>query len=171
MRFKLKYQFKTGRLIGDWRNFGRLKVMIQDILPRKFNNVYYDKQIKAESVCIAFKDTMILVGHRECDNGGVYKHIIYDDGSPDNSANDMEMFFPDYKTIAEYVTDYTYLFSIEDEEYFLVNLNTEENICGFEYENYKTHRHVNPKYRVFAEMTAFHLYTWYRNNYFCGKCG
>ena len=27
------------------------------------------------------------------------------------------------------------------------------------------------KHHIFAAMTAFHLYDWYRNNRFCGRCG
>lgn len=145
--------------------------MIQDILPKKYDNTYSDKAIEQESVCLVFNENMVLVGHRACDNDGEYRHILYDDGTPDNSANDMEMYFPRFKDIAEHVKEYTYLFNVDGEDYFLVKLNTDEAVSGFDYENYKEHRHVNPKYRVFAEMTGYHLYVWYRDNRFCGRCG
>ena len=35
----------------------------------------------------------------------------------------------------------------------------------------RAHRRLHPKHTVYAEMTAWHLYVWYRDNQFCGRCG
>jgi NAD+ diphosphatase len=32
-------------------------------------------------------------------------------------------------------------------------------------------RKAQPKYRAFAAITGYHLYGWYRDNRFCGRCG
>ena len=42
---------------------------------------------------------------------------------------------------------------------------------GFESVKLSEIRRKKPQHRVFAAETAFHLYGWYRDNAFCGRCG
>ncbi|MBP3701267.1 MAG: NAD(+) diphosphatase, partial [Lachnospiraceae bacterium] len=42
---------------------------------------------------------------------------------------------------------------------------------GYEYMKIFEIRRKQPQHRVFAAETAYHLYVWYRDNRFCGRCG
>jgi NAD+ diphosphatase len=45
------------------------------------------------------------------------------------------------------------------------------DVPGFAYESASTLRQVISKNLCFAAMTGWHLFTWYKNNQFCGRCG
>ena len=68
-----------------------------------------------------------------------------------------------------------YLFSLGECAYFLADLpeafveKAQEN--GFSYVRMFAMRRKKPKELVFAAATAWHLYVWYRDNRFCGRCG
>lgn len=159
--------------------------MIQDIFPQKYDNNYYgDREPKERSVCFVFQNNMVLVGHMpedETDAGqrtGGYHKEIKKRYIPAESCSSLEreipegdIYFPVYGELKEQVRRIRYLFAIGGEEYYLAELDTKEEPAGFHYEHYKAHRHSRPKYRVFAQMTAYHLYCWYRDNTFCGRCG
>ena len=70
-----------------------------------------------------------------------------------------------------------YLFSIGDDRYFLelpskgagdLTLRAPE---GFTFESVRGFRRLEIKELAFAAATAYHLYQWYRDNRFCGRCG
>ena len=149
--------------------------MIQDIFPKIYNNNYYpDKEPDDKAVCMIFKDNEVVVAHAEAEGK---KYI------PQESASSLEMdvpagdiSFPLYGQIKAYAGEYRYLFSIGDEEYYLISHYKEGSEpdwykMGYAYEHYKALRHACPKYKVFALMTAYHLHCWYRDNTFCGRCG
>ncbi len=50
-------------------------------------------------------------------------------------------------------------------------LKTLEQQCGFLPETTRVLRRANPKVSCYAAETAYHLYVWYRDNQFCGRCG
>lgn len=62
-----------------------------------------------------------------------------------------------------------YLFCINDEKYFLY-FDTPE-LPGIDGVPVRSLRYVQDKQFVFALYTAFHLYQWYRDNQYCGRCG
>lgn len=64
-----------------------------------------------------------------------------------------------------------YLFTIEEEDYFLTDIHKEDKIGEFRFYKMFDIRPMQPKEAVFAATTAFHLYQWYRDNQFCGRCG
>lgn len=86
---------------------------------------------------------------------------------------------------------FRYLLSVDNERYFLAVRNDEIQhgefsgemsdskihseyksfIEGFEFIGVNSFRRAIPKYRAFAVITAYHLYGWYRDNRFCGRCG
>ena len=86
---------------------------------------------------------------------------------------------------------FRYLLSVDNERYFLAVRNDEIQhgefsgemsdskihseyksfIEGFEFIGVNSFRRAIPKYRAFAVITAYHLYGWYRDNKFCGRCG
>ena len=63
-----------------------------------------------------------------------------------------------------------YVFSMQEEDYYLW-MGEAEEIPGFTYESAATLRQTVSKNICFAAMTGWHLFTWYRNNQFCGRCG
>lgn len=90
--------------------------------------------------------------------------------------------FPSYETVrawagAEQWThwngeQFRYVFRMQDVNYFLwMGEAGEPEEEGFFYENARQLRYLESKDACFAAMTAWHLYHWYRNNRFCGRCG
>lgn len=90
---------------------------------------------------------------------------------------------------ASWQNNLTYLFVIDDRQYFLyrpqepdritepadraadINLVARLEIPGYEYRSmYKT-RSCKPKEEVLAAATGWHLHLWYSMNRFCGACG
>lgn len=66
-----------------------------------------------------------------------------------------------------------YLFRIEEERYFLV-MKDEDNehfVEGVSGMHARDLRKLDQKELAFAAATAYHLYQWYRDNKFCGRCG
>ncbi len=63
-----------------------------------------------------------------------------------------------------------YLFSVDDISFYLTELYEDVEIPGFMYHKLFAVRPMKPKERVFAATTAWHLYVWYRDNQFCGRC-
>ncbi len=71
---------------------------------------------------------------------------------------------------SEVVTDrVTEELEINEEKYFLYPDMPE--ICGLQCVPVRSLRYVEDKPFVFALYTAFHLYQWYRDNQYCGRCG
>ena len=64
----------------------------------------------------------------------------------------------------------TYLFNIDGTAYFLAEY-TGDPPEGFDYADVRAQRRMQPMETVYACMTALHLYVWYRDNRFCGRCG
>ena len=66
--------------------------------------------------------------------------------------------------------EFQFVFSMQDEDYYLW-MGESGELEGFAYEPAATLRQLVSKNICFAAMTAWHLFTWYRNNRFCGRCG
>ena len=63
-----------------------------------------------------------------------------------------------------------FVFSMQGEDYYLW-MGEAGELEGFAYEAAASLRQLVSKNICFAAMTAWHLFTWYRNNQFCGRCG
>lgn len=122
--------------------------MIQDIYPSKFNNSYIDRKASAKDPLFIFNE-----------EGKVL-------------LKDMEgtISFPKGSEFEE--GDSVYLFSIDDTGYFL-----KRGGCvlpeGERSYSYYSIRDVRDKFsgaEVFAVFTAYHLWRWYADNIYCGKC-
>ena len=88
--------------------------------------------------------------------------------------------FLSFPSLSDFVNDthvtektLTYLFSVDDDNYFLLNEAPEEIPEDYEFNTVRELRNlqIGPKYRTFAAITGLHLYNWYRTNRFCGCCG
>ena len=138
--------------------------MIQDIFPKKLNNSYREEK--------ALPDDNLMV----FDEGRLF--LKFDETSG-------EIIFPTARSLGETVENFTdnltYLFSIDDEKYFLKNENTERSENNFAAEKLREYEALTlreiralktvSKDKVFAAYTAFHLWKWYSDNRYCGKCG
>ena len=121
--------------------------MIQDIYPSRLNNAYCNCEIIDNDVLLVFdKDGKILIGEKDGD-------ICFLLGKE------------------AYNRDSIYLFSMDETRYFLLKQETDFKKEGFEY---YTIRDVRDKFsgkEVFAVFTGYHLWKWYSDNIYCGKCG
>lgn len=123
--------------------------MIQDISPSRLRNEYFDcRPGDGDRIYIFNKDGKVLLGD---ENGRII--------------------FPDYSDIKD--ENCIYLFSVDDERFFLSPDNSEHVKEGFEY---YTIREVRDKFsdeflkEIYAVFTAFHLWRWYADNKYCGRC-
>ena len=122
--------------------------MLQDIAPSRYHVEYTDKQPDADSLCFAFRGREVL----EARQAGSFV-------------------LPRWKELAPFASAVRYLFRIDEQDYFLADLRGEETLPGCEWTDYREGQKKKPKAFHFAETTAYHLYVWYRDNRFCGRCG
>ena len=123
--------------------------MLQQIAPRHLDNQYRPQAIGPGAKLCIFRGKEILV-----------------------SLRDGEVILPEWEQLKDSILRSVYLFSIDETPYFLVELAPDAALPeGFGYDSVRAHRRLHPKYTVYAEMTAWHLYVWYRDNQFCGRCG
>lgn len=122
--------------------------MLQDIAPKHLNNHYRPELPLPDSKICIFRGNEILIARGEAG-----------------------LRLPEYALIQNLVESCVYLFSIDAEMYFLADLKADAVPSGFSFEAVREHRKLKPKATVYAEMTAWHLYVWYRDNRFCGRCG
>ena len=126
--------------------------MIQDIYPSRLDNSFRRTQpsdCPEKSFAVYFRDGRILA---------------------DISGSDVT--FPRVSEFHEN-TEMIYLFSVDDEAFFLVRGNDDIEIKNGSFAFYTTRElrdKCSGKY-LFAAFTAFHLAKWYEENKFCGKCG
>ncbi len=66
---------------------------------------------------------------------------------------------------------FTYLFRVDEEEYFLLRDESERALSGFSYHDVGLFRTAQPRERAYAAATAWHLVSWYRDARYCGHCG
>ena len=118
--------------------------MIQDIYPSRLDNSY--KNCTPNS-----NDTLIFF-----DKDGKLLTKIVNGSLSFTAGND--------------TTEAVYLFSIDDKRYFLalnVQCHSED---GYEYRTIRELRDKCSGKELFAAFTAYHLWKWYSDNIFCGKC-
>ena len=117
--------------------------MINDIFPKKLDNTYKNAPPTEDSVVCVFND-----------KGEILLKL------DENGIN-----FPHYD---ETLGQAQYLFSVSGIGFYLSPL-APKNFSG-EYVSVRKLRGIGPKDKVFAALTANHLYLWYKNNRFCGRC-
>ncbi|MCR5388665.1 MAG: NAD(+) diphosphatase [Lachnospiraceae bacterium] len=121
--------------------------MIQDIYPSKLNTEYFPYEMTDKDILVSFnREGEVLLG-KKGDTPLFPKLAVTDDE----------------KII--------YLFSVDDDRYFLLLDDANYPEDGAEYYSLRSlRRHFTGK-EVFAIFTAYHLWKWYTDNVFCGKCG
>ena len=130
-------------------------MMIQDIAPRKLDNQYDPAAVpEAEDQILVLCGSRVLV------------------------STEPELSFPRVGQLGLTEPERPiYLFSVDEERFFLYPCAAEEaerlETDAFRLRDLKQIREesAEPKYRVFAALTAKHLADWYRDTRFCGRCG
>lgn len=132
--------------------------MIQDIFPLVMKNQYEKKVPASNDRVLSFQEDRIFVREGERSDYLCYGELT------------------DWCGVSgEPIPAAVYLFSLGECAYFLADLpeafveKAQEN--GFSYVRMFAMRRKKPKELVFAAATAWHLYIWYRDNRFCGRCG
>ena len=132
--------------------------MLQDLDFGCLDNQYHAQEPQDGDVviCVQGKNTLL---HRDADE----TLTLPTWGQVKTWCGDWEWWF-DYPT--------QYAFTMQDVRYFIF-MGKAGAVEGdyFTYENATVLRQQTSKNIIFAMMTAWHIYQWYRVNRFCGACG
>lgn len=127
--------------------------MIQDIEPYKlYNEFEYDTEPGENGIIMIFNGNQVLA--REC--GEAYSYPKYSELIAQSKEKELT---------------YRYIFRIDDMRYYLGTSAQEFKLDGYEYQSNQIFRRMKPLEQAYAGVTACHLYQWYRDNRFCGRCG
>ncbi|MBQ5311322.1 MAG: NAD(+) diphosphatase [Oscillospiraceae bacterium] len=117
--------------------------MIQDISPSRLDNSYRPYKAGASDYVLCF-DTE---GRILCDTSD---GLVFTTGADAKGS--------------------IYLFSVDDRRFFLSDRNDVIK-PGYEYRSVRDLRAVCTGSMLFAAFTAYHLWRWYSDNIYCGRCG
>jgi NAD+ diphosphatase len=121
--------------------------MIQDIAPHKLWNQFEERIPNEDSLCIICREGSIMI-----------------------KADSPRLILPTYSQVKDFVHKTIYLFRVDELEYFLIFAD-ELILDGYDYFKIRAISGMPEKATAFAIMTGYHLYVWYRDNQFCGRCG
>lgn len=125
--------------------------MIQDIEPYHLDNQYSPVLPNRESYAMYYEDHAVLA-----------------------KRTDERIEFPRFRDLErlneEIYADAVYLFSVNEERYYLVREINREPLSEFKMENTEIFRTVTPRHHAFAGITGYQLYNWYKNRRYCGRC-
>lgn len=126
--------------------------MIQDLKPHRLYNEYHPVKPDPESFVLCYRSKEVFVRH---------------EGE--------ETSFPRFSELEDLMEDMyessIYLFTIDQDRFYLVMDLRPEELAGCSWEEIGTFRNVRPKRYGFAQILGHQLYLWYRNHKFCGRCG
>ena len=120
--------------------------MIQDIYPSKLNNTYKEYKLTAEDNILLFNA-----------EGEAYVRI-----------GEERISFAKRKDVKE--TAAVYMFSVDDQKYFLALGETDLQNPEYGYYTIRELRDRCTGKELFAVFTAYHLWRWYADNRYCGRC-
>ncbi len=121
--------------------------MIQDIAPSRLDNAYSPRLPGPEDRILVFDSEGRLYAGEE--DG----QILFTLGRDVGTAGAV------------------YLFSVDGDGYFLAPPGTECARNGFSFRTMRELRDAGRGRELFAAFTAYHLWKWYADNRFCGRCG
>lgn len=122
--------------------------MIQDIEPKKFHNEFHIKSARKGDRLLCYQNDELLCRY---------------DGS--------EIAFPTVGELSAEQSECTFLFSIDDEDFYLWRGEKIAESGDFGYQKSVILRTALPRYTAFAGFVGLHLAGWYRDTQFCGRCG
>ena len=126
--------------------------MIQDIEPYHLDNQYRPVPPDGDSYAMYYEEHAVLARRTE---SGIE--------------------FPRFRELErlndDVYGDAVYLFSVNEERYYLVREINREPLSEFTMENTEIFRRALPRHHAFAGITGYQLYNWYTNRRYCGRCG
>lgn len=127
--------------------------MIQDIFPNRFDITYKNADPGVNSIVLCFDAQSVLVSTGE--TGKSFPSFPEMQGAGCNGGT------------------YTYLFTIDDTEFFLYRGDDTPLLDGYAFESVNLFRSADAMLKAlrFAGMTANHIAKWYSANVYCGRCG
>ena len=144
--------------------------MIQDIYPSRLNNQYTAYSPVDEDIVFFFQGSSLLAKYED----------------------EETLVYPQYKEFVKGITlqenkdsvdNYTFIFLAEKKGELLkgqyigemadasIHKEYAAVVEGFDFVGVNSFRKAKPKATAFAAITAYHIYGWYRDNHFCGRCG
>ena len=120
--------------------------MIQDIYPSKLKNEFFPHKIESDDLVLVFDGEGRILVNVEGAN------IRFPKGS------DLE------------IKEAVYLFAIDDTRYFMADNLPDFRLEGYESLGIRDIRDKCHGKEVFTVFTAYHLWRWYADNRFCGRC-
>lgn len=124
--------------------------MLQDIAPHSLHIEFQNYEAEATDYLVVCSDNRVLI------------------------REEGEFPFPtiaDARRIYDVKADrMVYLFLLDEKRFFL-SLDTLPEAEGLLYQNVRSLRESRLKWLSLVGATAMHLFRWYENNRFCGKCG
>lgn len=162
--------------------------MIQDIWPKHLDNQYKNLKPGNGDTVFYFQGSSLLArpsGHFNSQNPEE-NVLIYP--QYDEFVQGIKSSYGD-KAVDNF--EFIYLLSIDEEHFFLarktgslergtflgemadsaVHKDMYSFVRGYEFIGVDSFRKAQPREHAYAAITAFHLYGWYRDNHFCGRCG
>lgn len=130
--------------------------MIQDIFPAKFYNHYEEQSACHEDSAFLFSEGKVLARYNQ---------------------RAQSLSFPTCGDFSSQKLCSTYLFSIDNQKYFLMPEKAElpAGLSDFSFYTLRQLRDLplapEAKVSLFAAFSAYHLWKWYDDNKFCGHCG
>ncbi|WP_022933432.1 NAD(+) diphosphatase [Treponema bryantii] len=130
--------------------------MIQDIFPAKFYNHYKEQKFCASDSAFFFSEGKVLARYNQ---------------------ESQSLSFPTWGDFHSQSGVPTYLFSIDNQKYFLMPEKAALSADLFDFSFYTLRQlrdlplATEAKTSLFAVFSAYHLWKWYDDNKFCGHCG
>ena len=128
--------------------------MIQDIAPHTYHNEYKPSAPDKDSFILAYEKGSILLPRQE---------------------RDADITFPRFRELEEKIADlysnYIYLFSIDDQRFYLIPELDTSLLPDYEFQDVRILRTAQPQHLAFAGITGHQLFQWYSKRRYCGCCG
>ena len=134
--------------------------MLQDLEYGRLENEFRNLEPTAQDIVVCFEDNQALVKRNADDTLQLPTY-------GDVMAWAWEENWPHWNE-----AEVQYVFRLHDVNYFI--WMGQAGKCGdpaYGYETVRNLRQLTSKNICFAIMTAWHLFVWYRDNRFCGRCG
>lgn len=133
--------------------------MLQDLSFGKLENEFRNQQPACGDLVICISGSGVLIKR---DETGVL-HL------PDFAA--VRKWSEDHQWMGWRNEEFRYVFRMQDVNYYLwMGQAGDCDDSLYHYEDVKQLRQMQSKEVCFAVMTAWHLYAWYRDSRFCGRC-
>lgn len=128
--------------------------MIQDIAPHTYHNEYKPSAPDKDCFILAYEKGSILLPRQE---------------------RDADITFPRFRELEEKIADlysnYIYLFSIDDQRFYLIPELDTSLLPDYEFQDVRILRTAQPQHLAFAGITGHQLFQWYSKRRYCGCCG